>query len=155
MVSVFLVFQSLWNLAGNLAAYTDWNFGTFVSGIALVVVYYDDGFAEAVGELETPYHDDFIEWKYFSRYWPFVGGIHRSPVNSPHKVQCRGALMFSLICAWINGWVNNREAGDLGHHRVHYDVTVMWFVETVCTCLQQTEQNPLDPVSIWKSYFGV
>ena len=38
---------------------------------------------------------------------------HRSPVNSPHKGQWRGALMFSLICAWINGWVNNREAGDL------------------------------------------
>ena len=23
--------------------------------------------------------------------------------------QWHGALMFSLICAWINGWVNNRE----------------------------------------------
>ena len=38
--------------------------------------------------------------------------------------QWRGALMFSLICAWINGWVNNREAGDLRRHRTHYDVTV-------------------------------
>ena len=47
------------------------------------------------------------------------------PVNSPHKGQCRGALMFSLICARLNGWVNNREAGDLGRHCVHYDVTVM------------------------------
>ena len=33
--------------------------------------------------------------------------------------------MFSLICAWINGWVNNREAGDLRRHRGHYDVNVM------------------------------
>ena len=33
--------------------------------------------------------------------------------------------MFSLICAWINGWVNNREACDLRRHRVHYDVIVM------------------------------
>ena len=57
-------------------------------------------------------HDDVIKWKHFPRYWP-VRGIHRSPVNSPHKGQWRGALMFSLICAWINGWVNNREAGDL------------------------------------------
>ena len=40
-------------------------------------------------------------------------GNHRSPVNSPHKGQWRGALMFSLICAWTNGWVNNRNAGDL------------------------------------------
>ena len=36
------------------------------------------------------------------------------------------AFMFSLICVWINGWVNNREAGDLRRHRAHYDVTVMW-----------------------------
>ena len=48
-----------------------------------------------------------------------------APVNSPHKGQCRGALMFSLICVWINGWVNNREAGDLRRHRGHYDVIVM------------------------------
>ena len=30
-------------------------------------------------------HDDVIKWKHFPRYWPFVRGIHRSPVNSPHK----------------------------------------------------------------------
>ena len=59
------------------------------------------------------WHDDVIKWKHFPRYWPFVRGIHRSPVNSPHKGQWRGALIFSLICVWINGWVNNREAGDL------------------------------------------
>ena len=41
------------------------------------------------------------------------------------KGQWRGALMFSLICAWINSWVNNREAGDLRRHHTHYDVTVM------------------------------
>ena len=48
-------------------------------------------------------HNDVIKWKHFSRYWPYVRGIHRSPVNSPHKGQWRGALMFSLICAWVNG----------------------------------------------------
>ena len=36
------------------------------------------------------------------------------------------SLMFSLICVWINGWVNNREAGDLRRYRSHYDVTVMY-----------------------------
>ena len=72
------------------------------------------------------FHDDVIKWKYFPRYWPFVRGIHRSPVNSPHKCQWRGALMFSLICAWIDGWVNNPEAGDLRRYRAHYDVTVMY-----------------------------
>ena len=62
-------------------------------------------------------HDDVILWKHFPR--------HRSPVNSPHKGQWRGALMSSLICVWINGWVNNREAADLRRHRAHYDVIVM------------------------------
>ena len=52
-------------------------------------------------------------------------GIHRSPVNSPHKGQWRGALMFPSICAWINGWLNNDGAGGLRRHRAHYAVTVM------------------------------
>ena len=47
------------------------------------------------------------------------------PVKSPHNSQWRGALMFSLICAWISGWVNNLKAGDLRRHRAHHDVTVM------------------------------
>ena len=76
-------------------------------------------------------HDDVIKWKHFPRYWSIVRGIHRSPVNSPHKGQWRGALMYSLICVWINGWVNNRGAGDLRRYRAHCDVTVMIFVETL------------------------
>ena len=48
-----------------------------------------------------------------------------SPVNSPHKSQWHGALMFCLICVWINDWVNKREAGDLRCYRTHYDVSVM------------------------------
>ena len=76
--------------------------------------------------LNTPdRHDDVIKWRHFPRYWPFVRGIHRSPVNSPHKDQWHGVLMFSLICAWINGWVNYREAGDLRRHCAHHDFTVM------------------------------
>ena len=59
------------------------------------------------------FYDDVTKWKHFPRYWPFVRGIHRSPVNSPHKGQWRWALVFSLICTRKNGWVNNREAGDL------------------------------------------
>ena len=69
-----------------------------------------------------PCHYDIIKWKHFLHYWPFVWGIHRSPVNSPHKGQWCGAFMFSLICAWIKNWVNNREAGDLRCHRAYYDV---------------------------------
>ena len=80
-------------------------------------------FQEANTTLMT--HDDVIQWKHFPCYWPFVRGIHRSPENSPHKGQWRRALMFSLICASVNAWVNNLEAGDLRCHRAHYDVSVM------------------------------
>ena len=67
------------------------------------------------------HHPCYLEntwWRHqmetFPRYWPFV-----------HKGQWRGALMFSLICARINGWVYNGGAGDLRRHRAHYDVIVM------------------------------
>ena len=77
--------------------------------------------------LGCSYNDDVIKWKHFPRYWPFVRGIHWSPVNSPHKGQWCGALTFSLIYAWLNGWVNNREAGDLGRHFNAMDIYI-------CTC---------------------
>ena len=48
-----------------------------------------------------------------------------SPVNYPHRGQWRGALMFSLICAWINSWVNNHEHVDLRRNSALYDVIVM------------------------------
>ena len=62
--------------------------------------------------------------------WHLLHGIsvvlHRPPVDSPHKVQWRGVLMFSLICTRTNGWANDRDAGDLRCHRVDYDITVMF-----------------------------
>ena len=67
-------------------------------------------------------HDDVIKWNHYPRHWPFVQGIHRWPVNKGHW---RGALMLSLIYAWINASVNIREAGDLIRQRVQNDVTVM------------------------------
>ena len=66
-------------------------------------------------------HVNVIKWKHFPRYWPFVRENHRSPVNSPYKGQWRGALMFSLICAWASGWTNNRGACDLRRQRAHYE----------------------------------
>ena len=81
------------------------------------------------------------------RYWPFVRGIH--PVNSPHKGQWRGALMFSLICAWIN----NREAGDLRHHRAHYDVIVMccWVMIVFTDIFQSCSAGIWLPQSYWNT----
>ena len=84
-------------------------------------------------------HNDVIKWKHFPRYLPFVRGIHRSPVNSPHKSQWRRSLMFTVICAWINDWVIHLEAGDWRRIRAHYDVTVMFWKETVIDLVVATK----------------
>ena len=90
-------------------------------------VYWDRAFVpidEIYGYPTFRWHDGIIKWKYFPRNWPFVHGIHWSPVKSPHKGQWCGTLMF-FICAWINGWINIREASDLRRHHAHYDIIVM------------------------------
>ena len=63
-------------------------------------------------------------------------GIHQSPMNSLHKVQWHGALIFSLICACINGWGNNRKASGLKRKRTHYDVTLINYVNN--SIIEQT-----------------
>ena len=114
-------------------------------------------------------HDNVIKWKHFPRYWSFVQGIHRSPVNSPasdtelwcflwsapwingwvnnreagdlrrHLAHYDVIVMFFFICAWTNGWVNNRDAGDLRRHRAHYDVTVMVYARWIKTTVKMIE----------------
>ena len=64
------------------------------------------------------HHDDAIKLKHVPRHWPFVRGIHWSPVNPSQKGQWRGALMFSLIFAWKDGWENNPEVGGLRRHHI-------------------------------------
>ena len=65
----------------------------------------------------------------FSALLAICAGNSPVPGEFPHKDQWRGALMFPLICVWINGWVNIRDAGDLSLYRAHYDVTVMcWMI---------------------------
>ena len=74
-------------------------------------------------------HDDVIKWEHFPRYWPFCGEFTcRRWI--PRKGHWRRALMFSLICARINGWVNNSGACDLRRRRAHYDVIVMRYDDT-------------------------
>ena len=63
-------------------------------------------------------------WRHQMETFSALLAICAGPVNSPQKGQWRGALMYSLICVWINGWVNNRKAGDLRRYRAHYDVIV-------------------------------
>ena len=70
---------------------------------------------------------------------PLCGEFTR-PGDSPHKGQWRGALMFSLICARMSDWVNNREAGDLRRHRGHYDVSVMHL--RICKLKTYLDRSP-------------
>ena len=70
-------------------------------------------------------HDDVIKWKHIPPYRPIVRIIYRLPANFPRKCQWHRALMFSFICAWINGRVSNSKVGVLRRHRAHYDPTVM------------------------------
>ena len=98
--------------------------------------------------LSCIYHDDVIKWKHFPRYWPFVWGIQRPLVNSPHKGQWRGALMFSLICVWINGWINNHEAGNLRRNCTHYDIIVMCRTNK---CLLGIFEHNIDDLKLWGS----
>ena len=72
----------------------------------------------------NPFETDFTIWwrhkmeAFFALLSPVTGEF-------PHKGQWRRALMFSLVSAWINSWVNNRDAGDLRRHGAHYRVAVV------------------------------
>ena len=96
-------------------------------------------------------YDVVIKLKQFPRHWPFVQGIHWSPLNSPHKGHCRETLMFSLICVWINGWVYNRRAGDLRQHRAHYDVAVM---NDFISFMALRHVRPYDDLASWCDICG-
>ena len=81
---------------------------------------------------------------------PVTGG-------SPHKGQWRGALMFSLICAWSNGWANNLDAGDLRRHRADHNVTVMssWVLDTLAPLIIPQWLPHAVPVKLfWKRKCG-
>ena len=80
-------------------------------------------------------HDDVIKWKHLPRYWPFVRGIHWSPVNSRHKGQWRGALMFSLICA-LNKRLNKQSWG-------------WWFETRSCPLWRHCNEDGITPTKCW------
>ena len=81
------------------------------------------GLWSSLGEQGVYFHNDVIKWKHFPRYYLYgeFTGNRRIPRTKATDVE----LWCVFILAWINGWVNNGEAGDLRHHRTHYDVTVI------------------------------
>ena len=67
-------------------------------------------------------HDDVTKWKHF----PLPGNsLVTSESSAQRPVTGRGALMYSLICAWTNGCTNNPDSDDLRQHHAYCDVTVM------------------------------
>ena len=75
---------------------------------------------DAIIPNELMLHDDVIK---FSALLAICAG--NSPVNGEFPAQRPVTRSFDVFCVWINGWVNNREAGDLRRYRVHCDVIVM------------------------------
>ena len=95
-------------------------------------------------------HDDAIKWKDFPRYWPFVLGIHRSPMNSPHKGQWRGALMF-----FFNQQLSkNGDADELRRHTAHDDVIVMDITTDIADNLNQEWSSSLPHTCVKGGFRG-
>ena len=112
-----------------MACYLLSSFDSLCGKSAVIWIKKSNDIKQMLFKMFSKVRDNVMKWNDFPCYWSFVRGNHRPPVNSPYKGQWRGALMFSLIWAWINGWVNNRDAGDLRRHRAHYG-----FVRPLCHC---------------------
>ena len=91
---------------------------------------------------------------------PFAGN---SPISGEFLAQRPVTRSFdiTLICARINGWVNNREAGDLRRYRVHCDVIVMllYFIPapdniTILRCINNQFNNKELYKRICSKYIG-
>ena len=59
--------------------------------------------------------------------------------------------MFSFICVLIDGWVNNRKAGDLGRYRAHYDVIVIYYSVEYDNHFDFTKNEPSYLKSAWEA----
>ena len=102
------------NLKNNLAHESSWEFSSTQTGKLVASLVTSDQFWILYIHMGSALeHDDVIKWKHFRVTGPFVRGTHRSLVDFLHRDKWRGALVFYLICAWTNGWANNRDAGDL------------------------------------------
>ena len=71
-----------------------------------------------------------------------------SPITGEFPQWCR-ALIVSLICAWINSWVNNREACDLRRHHDHYDISVMQWLNWTKICWGNSLLASPGLINIW------
>ena len=147
---------------------TDYGFAAFYTGQLLLHISLCDYICETLITKANKFHDiwaycesggnqlqvpvsEILWWRH--QMWP---------VNYPHKGQWRGALIFSLLCTWLNGWVSNREAGDSRRHCAHYDVIVMRLasLEISNMCIKESDQHYNDHDSVipdyqWRSVWSV
>ena len=87
----------------------------------------------SVSDFSEPYwhQEASTRWRHqmetFSALLALCAGKSLVTGEFPSQRSVTRAFMFSMIGAWINGWVHKREAGYLRRHRAHYDVTLMAF----------------------------
>ena len=56
----------------------------------------------------------------------------------------RGAVMFSLTCAWTSAWASHRDAGGLRPHRAHYVLIMMYLKCSYLNELLYTSHFPYE-----------
>ena len=86
---------------------------------------------------------DPIHWRIYGVRGRLVNIFISIQLIQFSSIQWRRAWVFSVICAWINSWVNNREAGYLRRHRAHYDVILMDWDLVVCYYNDNYTSGPL------------
>ena len=143
----------MWPIFSRILTYPNRSSVRIIRGMCLGSANSDLCIAWVMAVLHGTSHGDIIKQRHFPCYWPFVRGIHQSLVDSPHKGQWHRALMFSLICAWTNGWANNQDASDLRRLHTNYDVTVMMLYWTVWkrhpTVLGNHKRHPIPCLHKW------
>ena len=93
-------------------------------GISTLYEWYHSNEAKQL-KARSRLHDNFMRWRWFPRYWPFVRGIHQCLVDIPPKTSVTWALMFPLVLSLTDGWKNSQVVGDLIRHESHCDGILM------------------------------
>ena len=101
------------------------------------------------GSYSTSRHDDVIKWKHFPRYWPFVRGIHRWPMDSPHKASDaeRWCLFYRRLNKWLSkqswGWWFETPSRSLWRHRNGFAIVVVRLSIIFLFDVMMTPYNPI------------
>ena len=90
-----------------------------------------------------------MTWNRFSHYWPFVRGMYRSPIDSPHKGRAMRSILLSLLLAWAICWLIRRVANGL-RRKCHVNVITRKY-------WPQILYDTLAPIvhTLWYGYLNV